>query len=172
MNEERRMSIEEKRFTLQKDGTASDNFMLAFLEIKLATQTKITRLNRKFKEKELQRLMDALCITDTSEDPAVLRAEWKDMAERYIHVCFDPQTRQKAYGLIKRKDEAVAWQLLKEIERTTKLYPEALGREEEFRPLYEAMQEAWEEILGDTGKGTPEKVDLREAARRRMENLG
>ena len=165
------MDLEEKRFKPQKDGTASDNFMLAFLQLKLATQTKITRLNRKLKDREIRQLMDDLCISDPDADREELRAEWKDMAVQYIHICFDPQTRQKAYGIIKRKDEAVAWQLLKEIERSAKLYPEALGYGEEFLPFYEAMQEAWDELLGDVGSGTPEKLSGREAARRRLENL-
>ena len=80
------------------------------------------------------------------------------MTERYIHICYDPETRMKLYGIIKRKNEAVAWQLLKEIERTTKTYPGLLGLEEEFAPLYDVMMEVWNDILGDVGKGSGQPV--------------
>ena len=152
------MNIKEKRFSQKKDGSWSDNFMLTYLQLKLASETKISVFNRKLKEREIRQMMEDLCVTGSPFDPEEVRAEWKDMTERYIHICYDPETRMKLYGIIKRKNEAVAWQLLKEIERTTKTYPGLLGREEEFTPLYDVMMEVWNEILGDVGKGSGQPV--------------
>ena len=43
------MNIKEKRFSQKKDGSWSDNFMLTYLQLKLASETKISVFNRKLK---------------------------------------------------------------------------------------------------------------------------
>ena len=141
-----KMRLWDLRFQV-KNRKAADRFMEAWLMIKTDSNTEVSLLNRRRKEKELRRYADVLQLTSVTES---VKDEWRDFAETLLLSCCDTRAyRSGIFGLIDLGDEITAMRIAKEIDTVTRIYPAKLNLEELYLPLHEVMVTSYQDLLQD-----------------------
>ena len=134
------------RFT-EKNEKASDHFMEAWLMLKIASGSKVNFLNRRGKQKELQRYAEMLGLNNISD---TMKREWRDFARTLLISCADTRAYRTAlFGMIDLGDRITAMRIAEEIDTVTGIYPDSLDCRELFLPLREVMIQTYRDILND-----------------------
>lgn len=146
--EESRRLLELWQFRFsEKNGKASDHFMEAWLMLKIASQSKVSFLNRKGKEKEIRKYAEMLGLYNISDE---MKREWRDFARTLLISCADTRAYRTAlFGMIDLGDRVTAMRIAEEIDTVTGIYPDSLACRELFQPLREVMIQTYRDILND-----------------------
>ena len=135
------------RFKEGKNGEAADRFMEAWLMLKIGSQSSISFLNRRSRQKEMEKYAEVLQLQDPSDS---MMREWRDFARTLLILCADTKAYRTAiFGLIDLGDKVTALRIAEEIDTVTGSYPEELGYKEQFEKFREVLIQAYKDILNN-----------------------
>lgn len=142
--EDRRLlELLEKRF----DGT-KDQYLFAWMMLKVLANEPVTFLNRKKHEKEIRRHF-ALLGTDRP-DPAQKR-EWEDFAETLIRSYSEsPAFRAAVFGMGSVGDRNTVYRLASEIIEVTEKVPASIGMMQETAAFAEVIREQFFRMIPES----------------------
>lgn len=145
-DDRRRLALYEGRFVKGKNGWA-DLYMRAWIELQVAADMRISRLNFKKRQADYRKGLSAFGLTDELPD-AILLAEWKDFAREYIEACAESRSyRTVALGFGKMSDETVAKKIIKDIWNIMMIVPKKLELDALCAPLRTVMLEVYAEMI-------------------------
>jgi hypothetical protein len=149
MTEEKiRLILNERRYgtysPAQPDDSKKDLFLNAWMMIKASSATGISKISRRFKQKEMEPYLRTLCIRDfpcDDHEGFLLREEeWELFARKLISICTESRGYcSTLFGMVPLKNETVAQKIAEEIVLVTKKYPSALGLYDEMKPFSDVV---------------------------------
>jgi hypothetical protein len=149
-SDQRRLNILGQRFSV-KGKQEVDQFIRAWMMIKICENDRLSFLNRKSKEKELRENLRQLCILDSEKNDELIR-EWRDFARKYLIICCESRSyRTAAFGLIPMNDEKTAMRIAREVDLVTRIIPARFGLEEVCSAFRETVVDVYCSLL-ENGK--------------------
>ena len=142
----RRKSILDRRLSV-RGKQETDQFIRAWMMIRICENDRISFLNRKSKEKELRENLSRLCVLDFDMSDELVR-EWRDFARKYLIICCESHSyRTAAFGLIPMNDEKTAIRIAREIDTVTRIIPSRFSLEEECAAFRDTVIDVYCSLL-------------------------
>lgn len=133
------------RYSISKNSQYVDNFMKAFMLMKISADNGVTFFNKKKLIKEWRDYASLLMIDTYSKSndqlKALIESEWYAFISQYILSCLNDKVYGSTlFGIMQMKDEALINKLVNELALLTRGFPDKLGLKDTFSVFANCVQ--------------------------------